>query len=101
MKLSDALLLGLISVFGLGAVVAIVVPLMAEVNIAEVEGKYKGPTVQDAVNEHRIRSIQYLNHGLHEAWMAGYGQALIDLGVVSSTQPAKVIIREEQEEDER
>ena len=90
MKISDLMLATFLGLYAIGAVVAITVPLLAEVNIAEVEGKYTPPTVQDAVHEHRVRSIQFLNLALHEAYLAGYGQAMIDFELVSSTEPAKI-----------
>lgn len=98
MKKFDLLVVSFLMLYGIGAIAALAIPLMAEVNIAEVEGKYREPTVQDAVNQRRIRSVQYLNLALHEAYLAGYGQAMLDFGVVSSTQPAKVIDREQEDE---
>lgn len=78
----------LLALYGLGGIAAIAVPLLAEVNIAEVKGQYREHTVADALDQHRLLSVQYLNLALHEAYLAGYGKAMIDYNIISSTAPA-------------
>lgn len=61
--------------------------------------QYQQKTIQDAVNQHKVKSIQLMNYALIEAVQSGYGQALIDYEIVVGTEPAKVKERPQGEED--
>ncbi len=70
----------------------------AEVNIAEVSGKYQQRTIKDAVQMRHINAARLGQAALEQAYLAGYGQALMDYNILSSSAPATVKGEEEKEE---
>lgn len=70
---------------------------VAEVNIAEVKGEYRAKTIKDALDLRKINSLQLMNEALKQAYLAGYGQAMVDYDIISSSAPAKMRTEEDEE----